>query len=277
MHRFVPVAPPAPPRLSTHGTDSGSFGQHAHEWWLLWWSNLYLGSSMLVLLCRPGRHWWRIWQVVTAQVYARLRWSLLGFLLIAYILGSVATQITQQTLQGFGLAHFTPSLMVRILLVEVVPLAAALVAAIKLTIPLGAELAMLRHRKHLARLEAAGIDALRVEFLPRLLMGVYAAIMLAAMGSAAVMVTLYLNIYGYTLAGLEVFTHAFGRTMTPLFTFIFAAKAIAFGYIVALIPLTAAFTDPRYGLRRDSELATLARMLALLTLVEVLSLIANYY
>lgn len=251
--------------------------QALQEWWWLWWNNLYLGSAALVLLCYPSSHRLRMWLVVCCQVYARLRWSLLVYVLITAAVGMVSTQIVRNALFGFGLLQLTPNLLLRVLLVELVPLAAALVVAIKLSIPLGVELAGLRRRRHLQRLEDAGLDAMRAEFLPRLLMGVYAAVALAAFGSAVVMVTIYLGLYGYTTAGLEAFTHIFGRTMTPLFTAIFVAKVLAFGYIAGLIPLTVAFIDPRYGLRRDSELTTLARVLALLILVEVLSLIANYY
>lgn len=261
----------------TARTDDASLGKHLYEWWWLWWNNLYLGSAALVLLCYPSSHHARMWLLVCRQVYARLRWSLLVYVLIAAAVGVVGTQIVRNALFGFGLASLTPTLLLRVLLVELVPLSAALVAAIKLTIPLGVELAGLRRRRHLQRLDEAGVDVMRAEFLPRLLMGIYAAVMLAAFGSAVALLTIYLGYYGYTGAGIGDFTHFFGRTMTPMFTAIFAAKVLAFGYIAALVPMTVAFVDPRYGLRRDSELGTLARVLALLMLVEVLSLIANYY
>ncbi|RMX08774.1 ABC transporter permease [Corticibacter populi] len=256
---------------------SQDFARHLHEWWLLWWNNLYLGCAMLVLLAYPSSHRPAVWRLVMRRVYERLHWPLLLFVAIGGLTSTVITQIVAQTLFSYGLLHTTAALLIRTILVELVPIAAALVVAIKLTIPLGAELATLRHKRHFEQLAAAGADALRVEFLPRLLMGIYAAVMFAVCGSAIVLLTIYLGIYGYTTAGLPVFTHAFGRTMTPLYGAIFAAKAIAFGFVVALIPLTTAFYDARYGLRSDSELATLARLLAILALVEVVSLVANYY
>ncbi len=254
-----------------------SLSQHIYEWWWLWWNNLYLGSAALVLLCYPSSHRLHTWLVVCTQVYVRLRWTLLGYILIAAAVGAVTTQIVRNALFGFGLVQLTPDLLLRVLLVELVPFTAALMVAIKLSIPLGVELAGLRRKRHLQRLDEAGVDVMRAEFLPRLLMGVYAAVVLAAFGSAVALLTIYLGLYGSSGAGVGAFSHVFGRTMTPLFTSVFAAKVLAFGYIAALIPLTVAFIDARYGLRRDSELGTLARVLTLLMLVEVLSLIANYY
>ncbi|KKW68834.1 hypothetical protein AAV94_02530 [Lampropedia cohaerens] len=267
----APEAPPAALRTAL------TWYHHVHEWWLLWWNMLYLGCALLILACSPHSHLPRTWLAVASHVYVRLRWSLLAFVLIAAIVGAVLTQIVLQALAGFSLAHWAPSLLIRILLAEIVPFAAAITVTIRLTIPLGNELAALRREHHFSRLARANVDALQVEVLPRLLMGLYGAIMFCVLAGAAVLAMIYVGIYGYTTAGITVFTHAFGQTMTPFFASVLLAKAIAFSYVIALAPLTTAFIHPRYGLRRDSELATLARVLTLLTLMEVLSLVANYY
>ncbi|THU02049.1 ABC transporter permease [Lampropedia puyangensis] len=266
----------AQPPNATH-TSGNTVRQHLSEWWWLWWNNAYLGSAALVMLCSPNRYWLKTAHIVTMHVYARLRWPLVFFVVITGLSSTVITQIVAQTLSRYGMGALALALLIRVMLVEVIPIAAALVVAIKLTIPLGAELSRLRRTQHLNRLREAGADALRLEFLPRLLMGIYGVVMFSIMGSAIVTLTMYQGIYGYTWAGHETFTHVFARVMTPFFTFIFAGKAIAFGYIVALIPLTSAFSSTRFGLRRDTELATLARMLLLLMAVQVLSLVINYY
>lgn len=250
---------------------------HVQEWWWLWWSNAYLGCTALVLLCTPNPSWLHTARVVILHAYLRLRWALVLFILIAAMTNTVITEIVTKTLSQFGMGSLASTLMIRVMLVELVPIAAALIVAIKLTIPLGAELSGLRHNQHLNLLHDVGLDAYRMEFLPRLLMGIYGVVMFAALGSAVVLLTLYQGIYGFTTAGYDSFTNIFARVMTPFFAFIFAGKAIAFGYIVALIPLTSAFSKTRFGLRRDTELVTLARMLFLIMVAEVLSLVINYY
>lgn len=256
---------------------NGSVWNHMQEWWWLWWSNAYLGSTALILLCTPNRSWLATARVVVLHTYLRLHWALVFFIFIAALSNTVITEIVSKTLSQYGMGTLASTLMIRVMLAEVIPIAAALIVAIKLTIPLGAELSRLRQSRHLNRLQDAGLDPYRMEFLPRLLMGIYGAIMFSIIGSAVVVLTLYQGIYGFTSAGYESFTNIFARVMTPFFTFIFAGKAIAFGYIVALIPLTSAFSRTRFGLRRDTELVTLARMLFLIMVVEVLSLVINYY
>lgn len=257
-------------------TDNSAWN-HVQEWWWLWWNNAYLGCTALVLLFTPDRNWLSTARVVILHAYLRLRWALLVFVFIMAMTNTVITQIVSKTLTQFGMGTLASTLMIRVMLVEVIPIVAALIVAIKLSIPLGAELSHLRRSRHLNRLQDAGLDAYRMEFLPRLLMGIYGVVMFSVMGSAVVVLTLYQGLYGLTSAGYESFTNIFSRVMTPYFTSIFAGKAIAFGYIVALIPLTSAFSRTRFGLRRDTELVTLARMLFLIMVVEVLSLVINYY
>ncbi|MDH5857742.1 ABC transporter permease [Lampropedia aestuarii] len=273
-----PESPTAYVDSPTHASaPSNSAWNHAQEWWWLWWNNAYLGCAALVLLFTPDRNWLSTARVVILHTYLRLRWALLVFVFIMAMTNTVITAIVSKTLAQFGMGTLASTLMIRVMLVEAIPIVAALTIAIKLSIPLGAELSDLRRSRHLNRLHDAGLDAYRMEFLPRLLMGIYGVVMFSVMGSAVVVLTLYQGLYGFTSAGYDSFTNIFSRVMTPYFTFIFAGKAIAFGYIVALIPLTSAFSRSRFGLRRDTELLTLARMLFLIMVVEVLSLVVNYY
>lgn len=251
--------------------------QHLHEWWLLWWNNLYVACAALVLLCAPASHSLAMWARIAHRVYEHLKWPLVLFLLLMALATSVVTRIIAQALSAYGLAGLTMPLVQRILIVELLPLASAIVVAIKMGIPLGAELAGLRRGKRLQKIRQAGGDPLRSELLPRLMMGFYASTMLVTFGSMLAMLMLYLNVYGATAAGMALFTHEFGRVMTPMFSIVFLLKVLAFGFVAGLIPLTSGFYDARYGLRSDTELATLARMLAMLLLLEVLSLMLNYF
>lgn len=251
--------------------------QHLHEWWLLWWNNLYVGSAALLLMASPASYSLRLWNTVAQRVYVRLKWPLVLFLLLVALASSVLTRIVAQSLAGYGLAGLTMPLVQRVLVLELLPLAAALVVAIKMGIPMGAELAGLRRARHLQRVRQAGGDPLRSELLPRLLMSLYASTMFTAFGSVLAMGTLYVGVYGYTAAGLSLFTHEFGRIMTVPFSIIYFLKVLSFGFVVGLIPLTSGIYNTRYGLRSDTELATLARMLAILLLIEVLCLALHYF
>jgi phospholipid/cholesterol/gamma-HCH transport system permease protein len=61
---------------------------------------------------------------------------------------------------------------------------------------------------------------------------------------------------------------------------VFALKTVFFSLAVALIPMAAGLYesgDARQALQPDSELGGLARMFAVLLLIEVASLMGNYY
>lgn len=276
------ASPPSAPRKNRYRTmlqrpeSQKQLWQHLHEWWLLWWNNLYVACASLVLMVSPGSYSLAMFSKVALRVYAQLKWPLVLFLVLAGMLTYVITRIVSGQLVTYGMGRLTLPLLLRVIVIELVPLAAAIVVAIKMSIPLGAELVSLRRNKQLAQVQQAGGDVMRTEMFPRLMMSFYASTMLTTFASLLCMVMLYLAVYGYTRAGLPLFTHEYGRLMTPIFTGIYTVKVLLFGLVVGLIPLTSGLYDARYGLRSDTELATLARMLAILLLLEVVSLMLNY-
>ena len=76
-----------------------------------------------------------------------------------------------------------------------------------------------------------------------------------------------------SLAGLPAYTRMFGQVFTPAFTLVFVLKTLFSSLAVALIP-TASALHPGPGM---TELGGLARMFALLLLIELVSLMGNYY
>ena len=58
---------------------------------------------------------------------------------------------------------------------------------------------------------------------------------------------------------------------------VFALKTLFFSLAVALIPMAAGLYDTGDRTQPDSELGGLARMFAVLLLIEVISLMGNYY
>ena len=92
-----------------------------------------------------------------------------------------------------------------------------------------------------------------------------------------VLVLTYLGVYGFNLAGLAGYTRMFGQVFSPSVTMVFALKTVFFALAVALIPMAAGLHDTGERVQPDSELGGLARMFAVLLLIEVASLMGNYY
>jgi phospholipid/cholesterol/gamma-HCH transport system permease protein len=181
------------------------------------------------------------------------------------------------TALSYGLTAYALEMVIRVLVLELIPLTAALFVAMRCTIPNGARLAQLRQSGHLDALRRRGVDPVRMELLPRVVAGVFACITLAALSCVVALVMAYLGVYGFNLAGLPSYTRMFGHVFSPAVTLVFAIKTLLSSLAVALIPMTAGMYDAGEGAQQDTELGGLARMFAVLLLIEVASLVGNYY
>ena len=103
--------------------------------------------------------------------------------------------------------------------------------------------------------------------------GVFSTTMLAALSCVVAMVLAYIGVYGFTWAGLPGYTRMFGQVFTPGFSLVFGLKTVFSSLVVTLVPCASAM-HPGPGL---SEASALARMFAMLLLIEMLSLMGNYY
>ncbi|SFD95710.1 phospholipid/cholesterol/gamma-HCH transport system permease protein [Paracidovorax konjaci] len=248
----------------------------ARGWALAWWRIVHLGAVVAVLMLSPSSYGRATRARLARHMYLDTAPILLGFTALAALLCLVITRIVVVTALSYGLSRYALEMVVRVLVLELIPLTAALFVALRTTIPGGTQLALLRLSGHWEALRARGADPVRVELLPRVVAGIYACITLAALSCVVALVMAYLGVYGANTAGLPAYTRMFGQVFTPPVTLVFALKTLLFSLAVALIPMAAglhATGDPR----ARSELGGFARMFAVLLLIEVASLMGNYY
>ena len=252
------------------------------RWAVSWWRIVYLGAVVLVLLLSPSSYnrgmRWRL----ARHMYLETAPILIGHTLLAALLSLVITRIVVVTAQSYGLSRYALEMVIRVLVLELIPLTAALFVAMRCTIPNGSQLAHLRLAGRFEALRRQGSDPVRIELLPRVIAGVFACITLAALSCVVALVLAYLGVYGFNTAGLSSYTRMFGQVFSPIVTMVFVLKTLFFSLAVALIPTASAMYRP-YGMRADevlgpeSDLSGLARMFAVLLLIEVASLLGNYY
>ena len=247
------------------------------RWALAWWRILYLGAVVLVLVLSPSSYGKVTRRALARHLYLDTAPVLLGFTVLAALISLVLTRIVVVTAISYGLSRYALEMVIRVLVLELIPLTAALFVAMRCTIPNGTQLALLRQSGHLARLSHAGADPIRVELLPRAVAGVFACITLAALSCVVALVLAYLGVYGFSLAGLPSYTRMFGHVFAPAVTLVFVIKTVLFSLAVALIPMAAGLYDTGERTQPDSELGGLARMFAVLLLIEIGSLVGNYY
>jgi phospholipid/cholesterol/gamma-HCH transport system permease protein len=252
-------------------------GVLSHPWrWLLgWWFALFVGAQLAVLAFSPSSY--RRGSVARGllQVHEAAGRSLLGFTLLMALFNLVVIHILVVTANAYGLAAFALDAVVRVLVLELIPLAAPLYVAVNYSIPAGSELRRARQGGAFARLTAQGLDPLSREVLPRVLGGLSAVVLLAAVSCVISLLLAYFSIYGFTWAAVAPYSHAVGQIFGPTVTLIFCLKTILFALTAILLPLV-------HGLGADAtrthfEVRGLVQMLALMLLIEILSLVGNYY
>ena len=250
--------------------------------WALAWGNVVgLGAVVLVLLCSPSSYRRRARKRLALQIYLDTVPVLAGFTALAALLSLVVTHIVVVTAHSYGLTRYALEMVVRVLVLELIPLTAALFVAMRTVIPGAARLAQLRRSGALQALRARGGDPLRMEFLPRVLGGAYASITLAALSCVVALLMAYLGVYGFNAAGFSAYTRMFGQVFTPSITLVFALKTLLFSLTVALVPMAASLhashADPQPGRHDAASQGGLARLFAVLLLIELFSLLGNYY
>src|SRR3954471_4412891 len=142
------------------------------QWCMDAWSRLQYGAMLAVLAASPSS--WR--SRAMRMSLARHAWLdtapiLPGFSLLAALLTLVITRIVVITARSYGLSQYAQEMVVRVLVLELIPLTAALFVALRCTIPNGAALAELRRNGRFDGLRRAGSDPVVREVLPRMLAG----------------------------------------------------------------------------------------------------------
>ena len=248
------------------------------RWLREWWRLVYLGAVILLLALSPSSYRRENRLVLVRHLYGNTAPILFGFTVLCALISLVLTRIVTTTALSYGLSQYALQVVIRVLVLELIPLTAALFVALRCTIPDGAALAELQARGDLETLRRQGINPLHREVLPRVVAGIFSTNTLAVLSCGVALVVAYLAIFGFWLAGLAGYTRLFGQVFNPSVTLIFVMKTLLFSLAVSLIPMASAL----YGMaesttRTSAEMRGLVRMFAVILLVEVLSLVGNYY
>jgi phospholipid/cholesterol/gamma-HCH transport system permease protein len=249
-------------------------GVHAFAEWLHnWWRIAELGAQLLTLALWPSSYTAAYRHALLRHIVLSTAPSLVGFTVLTTLLSMVVIRIVLVTSVSYGLTQYALEMMVRVLVLELIPLTAALFAALRCTIPRAAEVAALRS----TRAWKAGSEPLHMEVLPRVAAGIVCALLLAAISCGVTLVLAYLAVYGFTMAGFEAYTRTVGQIFNPGVALVFVLKIAAMALAVALLPVASVLITPaRPGALTSAELKGLVRMFFVILLIEGVSLVGNY-
>lgn len=264
---------------STDPQAAGSGMLRALIAWLAgWWQIVHLGAVMLVLALSPATHRRPLRRGMAWHLYLASGPMLPGFTVVTALLSLIVIRIVTVTALSYGLSQYALEMVVRVLVLELIPLAAALFAALRATLPMAAEVSALRAHGQFDELARQGRDPLVEEVLPRVLAGMFAVMLLAAVSCVLTLVLAYLSVHGFTLGGFDRYTRIVGRVFSPPVTLIFGLKVFFLSGAVSLIPIASALQGARRpGSRTSAEVQSLVRMFLVILLVEAASLVGNYY
>jgi phospholipid/cholesterol/gamma-HCH transport system permease protein len=247
--------------------------------WAAWWQVLLLGAQIVVLGLAPSSYAAGHQRLtVLRSLYVATAPLLSWFLVLSALISLVLIRIVVATAMSYGLSQYALEVLVRTLVLELIPLYAALFVALRYAMP-GAQ----RVRKLLADQQRHGLareeqEMLRGELLPRALAAMFSVLLLAALSCVVALVLTYLTVYGFSPWGLPAYTRSVGSVFSPAVTLIFSLKTLFFALAVAVVPLAgSARRDAQGGYTRLSDISEFARLFSVVLLIEVVSLVGNYY
>ena len=155
-------------------------GQGFSEWLDAWVRVFRFAMTALVGMLSPATYNRATRLVVQKQIYFTA-WEILpGFAVFAALFSFLIIEIVGATARKYGLYEYALELIVRILVLEFLPLMTALFIALRTGAAINTEVALMKIQNELDALQRIGIDPMRLELLPRVVGGTISVLALTA-------------------------------------------------------------------------------------------------
>jgi phospholipid/cholesterol/gamma-HCH transport system permease protein len=217
-------------------------------------------------------------EMAVRQIYL-FAWKVLpGYLAFSALLSLVLIEIVSSTSHRYGLSQYAIELVLRVLVLEVIPLLTALFVALRSGSEIGAEIALMRVNGELEDSEDGGASPLNSELVPRIVAAALTLFTLTTLACALSTFLVYTVFYGMSDAGFDSFTRVIANVFDEAVLVGFLLKCLLFGLAVALIPLATGLEAERGQVRSVpfTVLAGLVKLFFVIGLIAVLSLVVKY-
>jgi len=263
----MPASPALPERRSTLLHE---LLRHARSWGHM----LHVGSVVLVLALSPGSYTPEFRRRTAQHIYTSTWQVMSWFTALAALLSLVVIRIVVVTALSYGLSQYALQMVVRVLVLELIPLCAALFVALRAGMAFNAG-AVGEADKQPSAQRALDLVHLQTHLAPRVLADAFAVLALATLSSVVVLVLAYLTVYGFSPWGLAGFTRTVGQVFDLPVSLGFFLKTLFFSLAVAVVPLAASLeAEPKRA--SDTIQPGAVRLLLVLFLLEALSLAVKY-
>jgi phospholipid/cholesterol/gamma-HCH transport system permease protein len=252
-------------------------GRSVLRWFAGWHRILMFSAKLLVLALSPSSYRGPNLVALAHHVVKDTAPVLLWFTLLSSIISLVIIHIVVVTSVSYGLSRFALEMVVRVLVLELIPLTAAMFVALRCALPNADEVAALHVRGDFDVVSAGSAEPLQREILPRVVSSMFSVMLLAAVSCVVAAVLAYLWVHGVTTGGFAGYTRTFGRVFSPALSLIFTLKTLGLSLAVGLIPIASVLYErPKPRQRTSAELRGLVRLFFAILLIEIASLVGNY-
>lgn len=243
-----------------------------------WRRLLRFGGFATVAALSPSTYGSAAREIAARQIYLTAWRVLPTYLAFSAVLSMVLIEIVHSTAYAYGLSQYALELVLRVLILELIPLLTALFVALRSGAAIGAQIALMRVNGELEDSEEAGASPLHAELVPRIVAAALSVFSLTTLSVALAMYLAYAQFYGTSVSGFFVYTRIVGHVFDAPILIGFLLKCLLFGIAVALIPLATALEAERGEMRMVPMvvLAGLMKLFLVIGLIEVLSLVVKY-
>lgn len=260
------TTPPTPP----------SFLRRGITWLGTRWRILHTSAVLLVLGLSPSSYTRDHRNAIASNLVAASTRNLLWSSLLSALISIVIIRIVLVTSVSYGLSQYALEMLIRVLVLELIPLTAVLFAAVRIAVPAAARIASAHPDR--SSQELFDPENLVQDALPIAITTIFAVLLLATVSCALAAILAYFSVHGFTTGGLASFTRTFGRVFDPTVSLLFGLKTLLFALAAGTVPLASALVDRASDTPRANVVVqALARLLFLILLIEAASLVGNYY
>jgi phospholipid/cholesterol/gamma-HCH transport system permease protein len=248
--------------------------------WLLEWGHICRFAAVAVSgAVSPSTYNRAMRLVVQKQIYFTAWQILPGFTAFTALFSFVFIQIVGATASDFGMYEYALELVLRVLVLEILPLMTALFVALRTGAAINTEVALMKIQNELGALEQIGIDPFKLELLPRVIGGTVSVLALTAVSIVAALLLAHVVIFELRPWILPPgdFTRVIGKVFDMPAMLVLWVKTLAFGLATTVIPISEGLSTPRKLFYAPiAVLRGMVRLFFALMLIEVAALTILY-
>ena len=286
MRNILRARPRYDPPMSTHFTSPSApsaWGQALLRGLKSWWHLVHFGAIVMVMALSPSTYN-RANRATTAQHIYGSTWQVLPwFTAMSALLSLVLIRIVVVSAQSYGLSQYALEMVVRVLVLELIPLSAALFVALRAGLAFNAGGATasphpgpLPEGEGVKDASSLTLGRLRREWVPRVMAEAFSVMALATVSSVIALVLCYLTVYGLSPWGLPGYTRTVGHVFDLAVTLGFGLKTVFFSLAVAVVPLAASLETQQPRADDNAVQPGAVRLFLVLLLIEAGSLAVKY-